>query len=84
MEAKADALAEEAIRAVGRGDVPTAQIVAAQAYHLDHGLAALLDAVNLACAEIEDRGQASTSTWNCLADAVPPGPLRAVVESSRS
>jgi hypothetical protein len=84
MEVKAEAFAEEAIRAVGRRDVAGAQIAVAQAYDLDHALGALVDAVYLACAELEDDGGVSISTWNGLADAVPSESLLAVVESSRS
>ena len=84
MEAKALAFAEEAIRAVGREDVAGARIAVIQAYDLDHGLAALVDAVHLACAEIEEEGGVSTSTWNGLADAVASDSLVAVVESSRT
>jgi hypothetical protein len=84
MEAKALAFAEEAIRAVGREDVAGARIAVIQAYDLDHGLAALVDAVHLACAEIEEEGGVSTSTWNGLADAVASDSLVAIVEASRS
>ncbi len=84
MEAKAEASAEEAIQAVGRHDVPGARIAVAQAYEIDHALGALVDAVYLACAEIEEDGGVSTATWNGLADAVPSGALLAVVESSRT
>jgi hypothetical protein len=84
MQARAEAFADEAIRAVGRGDVAGARIAVTQAYDVDHGLAALVDAVYLACAEIEEEGGVSTSTWNGLADAVPSAELVAVVEASRS
>jgi hypothetical protein len=83
MDSKAEAFAEEAIRAVGRHDVADARIAVAQAYDLDHSLGALVDAVHLACAEIDEEGGVSTSTWNTLADAVPSGHLLVVVESSR-
>ncbi|MGH8912961.1 MAG: hypothetical protein ACRDZM_00400 [Acidimicrobiia bacterium] len=83
MEAKAEAFAEEAIRAVGRHDVPGARIAVTQAYELDHSLGPLVDVVHLACAEIEEEGRLSTSTWNTLADAVGVGHLLVVVESSR-
>ncbi|MGH8870556.1 MAG: hypothetical protein ACRDWS_01085 [Acidimicrobiia bacterium] len=83
MNAKAEAFAEEAIRAVGRHDVSDARIAVAQAYELDHALGALVDAVHLACAEIEEDNWVSTATWNTLADAVGPGHLLVVVESSR-
>ena len=43
----------------------------AQAYELDHALGPLVDAVHLACAEIEEEGSVSMSTWNTLADAWP-------------
>lgn len=83
MEPKAEALAEEAIRAVGRRDVPTAQMTVTQAYQMDRALGPLVDVVHLACAEIEAAGEVSDPTWNGLADAVPSGSLRSVVESSR-
>lgn len=83
MVSKAEAFAEEAIRAVGRHDVAEARIVVTQAYELDHSLGALVDAVHLACAEIEEDNVVSIATWNTLADAVGPGHLLDVVESSR-
>lgn len=83
MSPKAEAFAEDAIRAVGRHDVAEARTAVAQAYDLDHSLGALVDAVHLACAEIEDDDTVSTATWNTLADAVPHGHLLVVVESSR-
>jgi hypothetical protein len=83
MDSKAEAFAEEAIRAVGRHDVADARIAVAQAYDLDHSLGALVDAVHLACAEIDEEGWVGTSTWNTLADAVGTGRLLVVVESSR-
>lgn len=83
MNTKAEAFAEEAIRAIGQHDVAGARIAVAQAYDNDHALAPLVDAVHLACAEIEEEGVVSTATWNTLADAVAPGHLLAVVESSR-
>jgi hypothetical protein len=83
MNPKAEAFAEEAIRAVGRHDVADARIAVIQAYDLDHSLGALVDAVHLACAEIEEDSWVSTATWNTLADAVGPGHLLTVVESSR-
>ena len=83
MDTKASAFAEEAIRAVGRGDVPGARIAVVQAYDIDHALGALVDAVHLACAEIEEDGAVSTATWNTLADAVDSGHLLTVVETSR-
>lgn len=84
MDTKAVAFAEEAVRAVGRHDVPGARIAVVQAFDIDHALGALVDAVYLACAEIEEDGGVSTSTWNGLADAVPSEVLLAVVESVRS
>jgi hypothetical protein len=83
MESTAAGAAEEAIRAVGRGDVSAARTAVNEAYGLDHALGALVDAVYLACSELEEEGKVSTATWNGLADAVPTGPLGAVVESSR-
>jgi len=83
MQMKAETFAEEAIRAVGIHDVAEARIAVAQAYELDHSLAPLVDAVHLACAEIEEDGWVSIATWNTLADAVGSGHLLVVVESSR-
>lgn len=83
MSPQAEAFAEEAIRAVGRHDVADARIAVAQAHELDHSLGALVDAVHLACAEIEEDGGVSTATWNTLADAVGSGHLLTVVETSR-
>ena len=84
MDQKARGPAEEAIQALGRLDAPLARSCVAEAYDLDHKLGPLADTVYLACAEIEDDGRVTTSTWNTLADAVGPGPLVAVVETSRS
>jgi hypothetical protein len=83
MDPKAAAFAEEAVQAVGRRDVTTARISVVQAFDIDHVLGAMVDAVHLACAEIEEDGGVSTSTWNVLADAVPGG-LQPLVESVRS
>ena len=83
MQAKAEAFVEEAIRAVAIHDVAEARIAVAQAYELDHTLDPLVDAVHLACAEIEEDGVVSIATWNTLADAVGSGHLLVVVESSR-
>lgn len=84
MDPKAVALAEEAIRSVGRLDVPAARTAMEQAYDADHKIAPLADAVHLACAEIEEDGEVSNATWNILADAVGSTELLAVVEGSRS
>ena len=84
MEKKAEAFAEEAIRAVGRRDAALARTAIAQAFEEDHGLGALADAVYLACAEIDEEGGVSTSTWNTLGDAVDSAALYAVVEEVRS
>jgi hypothetical protein len=43
----------------------------------------LIDAVYLACAEIEDDGEVGTATWDTLADAVAGSDLLAVVEDAR-
>jgi hypothetical protein len=83
MNAKAENFAEEAIRAVAIHDVAEARIAVAQAYDLDHALGPLVDAVHLACAEIEGDGWVSIATWNTLADTVGSGPLLVVVETSR-
>ena len=84
MEAKANALAEEAIRALGRLDVAAARTSISLAFEVDHKIGALADAVYLACSEIEERDEVTTSTWNTLADAVDSPDLVAVVEESRT
>lgn len=84
MDAKAREFAEEAIRALGRLDAATARTSIALAFDVDHKIGALADAVNLACAEIEERDEVTTSTWNTLADAVDTAELVAVVESTRT
>ena len=83
METRARPLAEEAIRALGRGDAPSARTFIAEAVVLDHSLGALADLVHLACSEIEEDDQVSIATWNALADAVASADLLAVVETSR-
>jgi len=70
--------------ALGRLDVAAARTSISQAFDADHGIGALADAVNLACAEIEEENGVSTATWNTLADAVDSPELFAVVEASRS
>ena len=84
MESKARVFAEEAIRALGRLDVAVARTAISQAFDADHGIGQLADAVYLACAEIEDDGKVTTSTWNTLADAVDSPELLAEVESNRN
>ena len=84
MEARAEGFAAEAIRAVGRLDVPTARTAISQAFEVDHSVAALADAIYLACAEIEAEDGVRTATWNTLADAVGGTELLAVVEESRT
>ena len=84
MDSKAVAFAEEAIRAIGRLDVPGARTAIAQAFDVDHKIGYLADAVYLACSEIEDSGEVSTSTWNTLADAVDSPALLAEVEANRT
>lgn len=84
MDSKAGAFAEEAIRAIGRLDVPLARTAIAQAFEVDHTIGSLADAVYLACAEIDEDGGVSPATWNTLADAVDSGELLAVVEGSRN
>jgi hypothetical protein len=84
VESKARAFAEEAIRAVGRLDVPLARTCISEAFDADHAIGSLADAIYLACAEIEEERHVSTATWNTLADAVDSPDLLAVVEASRS
>lgn len=80
---QAKAAAEEAIRALGRGDYATARTSIAEAVAADSGLVGLADIVHLACAELESDGEMTVATWNALADAVASEGLLAVVESSR-
>jgi hypothetical protein len=84
MDSKAQTLAEEGIRAVGRRDAPLARTFIGQAYEVDQRIGPLADAVYLACAEIDEEGRVSTSTWNTLADAVDSAELYVVVEGARS
>jgi len=84
MDAKATDYAEEAIRAVGRLDVPLARTSVAQAFEVDQEIGPLADAVYLACAEIDEENVVSTVTWNTLADAVDSSELLAVVEATRT
>ncbi len=84
MDSKAEAFAEEAIRAVARDDVDGARSAVAAAYDVDHSIGPLADAIYLACSQIEEDGTVTTATWNTLADAVAPGPLLAVVEANRA
>ncbi len=84
MDPRAQAFAEESIRALGRRDAPAARTAIAQAFEVDHKIGHVADAVYLACAEIEEDGGVSTSTWNTLADAVDSPVLQAEVEANRS
>ncbi len=84
MDLKVTAFAEEAIRAVGRLDVPLARTSIAEAFEVDQNIGPLADAVYLACAEIEEENVVSTATWNTLADAVDSAELLSVVEATRT
>lgn len=84
MEAGARAAAEEAIRSLGRREVPAARTAIAEAYELDNTLGGLADIVHLACSEIEEHDAVSTATWNTIADAVAHDPLLGVVEGVRT
>lgn len=83
MEARATVHAAEAIRAVGEHDVPLARTSIAQAFNADHKIGPLVDAVYLACAQIEEDGEVGTATWDTMADAVAGSDLLAVVEDAR-
>lgn len=83
MESEAHVFAEEAIRALGRKDVPSARMAIAQAFDVDRKLGSLADVIHLACWEIEEKERVSTATWNTLADAVDSAELAALVESTR-
>lgn len=84
MEPRAQPFAEEAIRALGRRDVPGARTAISQAFDVDPKLGQLADAVYLACADLEEEGEVSTAAWNTLADAVDSPDLLAEVEANRS
>jgi hypothetical protein len=77
--------AEHAIEALGRHDGAGARTAVALAVERDQAglFAALADAVHLAASQLEEEGEVSPSTWDALADAVGPGPLQGLVESSR-
>ncbi len=83
MDTKAQALAEEAIVALGEGDGPRAGMAIEAAANAESTLMALADAVHLACSELAAHDEIPESTWNMLADAVGPGPLADAVESAR-
>lgn len=83
MEKEAKVFAEEAIRALGRTDVPLARMAISQAFDVDRKLGYLADAIYLACWEIEEEGEVRTATWNTLADAVDSSELAALVEATR-
>jgi hypothetical protein len=83
VEPRARVHAAEAIRAIGERDVPLARTSIAQAFSADHKIGPLVDAVYLACAEIEDDGEVGTATWDTMADAVVGSDLLAVVEDAR-
>ena len=84
MNEQAQIHAEEAIRAVGRLDVPGARMAISQAYDIDRTIGPLADGIHLACWEIEEDGGVSTATWNTLADAVDSAHLATVVETTRT
>lgn len=84
MDKQAVGYAEEAIRAVGRLDVASARTAVAEAFDVDQNIGPLADAVYYACAEIEEKDEVTTATWNTLADAVDSSDLVAVVESCRT
>lgn len=84
VDQKAQIHAEEAIRALGRRDVPLARTSIALAFESDQKIWHLADAIYLACAEIEEDGGVSGATWNTLADAVDSHDLLAVVEATRT
>jgi hypothetical protein len=83
LDSRARSFAEEAIRAVGRGDAAAARTFISQAFDADHKIGQLADSIYLACSEIETEGGVSIATWNTLADSVDSAELLAVVEGSR-
>jgi hypothetical protein len=84
MDQTAQALAEEAIAALGRHDSSSARTAISQAVSIDRHIAPLADIVYLACSELDDDGSVPTATWNALADAVDAGHLLSVVEATRT
>jgi hypothetical protein len=75
-------LVEEAIVALGRGDVAAARSAMAAATAQERSLDAVADAVAYAAAELEAEGAVSPAAWNALTDACP-AELRSVVEAWR-
>lgn len=75
--------AEEAIIALGRGDVAMARSAAVLSVAADHTLYALADIIALGAAELEAEGAVSPSTWNLMGD-VCPTELRPTIELWRS
>jgi hypothetical protein len=73
---------EEAIAALGRGDVDGARSSMFRAVATDRSLGGVADAMALACDELENEGEVSPPAWNILADACPDE-LRPAVESWR-
>lgn len=84
MDKKALSFATDAIAALGEKDAPLARTYVAMACEVDPGMNRLADAVYLACAEIEEKRDVSTATWNVLVDSVPSGELLGVVETYRN
>jgi hypothetical protein len=75
-------LVEEAIMALGRGDVAGARSAMAAAAAQERSLGAVADAMAFAAAELEAEGAVSPAAWNALTDACP-AELRSVVEAWR-
>lgn len=77
--------AENALRALADGNAARATKNAMSATRLDQigAYAGLEEAVRVAVAELDDRGEVSTASWNLLAGVVGDGPLGFLVDELR-
>ncbi len=84
LQNKALAAAEEAIAALGRGDVALARMAVAAAVDIDQvgAFGRLADSVYLIASQLED-GEVEPGAWDQLADAVDEPRLLAMVEAAR-
>lgn len=84
MDSRARAFAEDAIAAIAEKDEPRARTCVALACEIEPIMNRLADAVYLACSELEQKGEVSTSTWDTLGEAIGSGELIGVVEAHRT
>jgi hypothetical protein len=78
--------AERAVEALGAGAPDRAVSNATKAAELDQigAFADLPSAVAAALADLEKSGAVSEAGWSAVREAVPPGPLQALVDSLRA